>query len=1291
MANEPEDKKKPHRQPLSGRKAEKKAKKKVQTPGEKNRNPKAFAFNSAVRAERRFRRTQDIETKKQHVPVVDRTPVLPPPVIVAVVGPPKVGKSTLIQGLLKNFTRQPLSNLKGPVTIVSGKKLRLTIMECNNDINCMIDIAKVADLVLLLVDASFGFEMEIFEFLNICQVHGMPRIMGVLTHLDMLKHNKQLKRVKKTLKHRFWTEVYAGAKLFYLSGLIHGEYMRQEVKNLARYISVIKYRPLVWRTTHPYVLVDRYEDITSPEVIRQNPVVDREICLYGFVRGIPLNKHYSIHIPGCGDFKIKDVAYLPDPCPLPDKEKRRRLVEKERHIYAPFSGVGGIVYDKDAVYVELGGSHSHFKEEDKSEFVSSLMEVQEPLDKKIAHSELQLFSGAEPITGDDKMSKSHRYYEETVMDTESGRKRRKVVFTDDDERDEEESSSEETEVDGYESGRDDECEEDCEDSEFEEVDGNNSKNKVNIAKHDHERTYAWENSEKDDFVCRKDTLICAEEQFKKKPSTTMFSGKGLESNSSVTASKSSGISDVNAKLKHLMGDDEDEDDDIDEEDVEGMAFNDKPMETHQTEKVTKVPRERLMNEKPKKNLNITNKIAKCLANLENKPVSKAVRAKQEKSEEEENSDSGTGGDSNYENNSEVEMGDAYGSVSEDKDTPVEDSAVQWKTNLKERAASAFMDRQANSFSLWKLVYGQGNEKSEKNEKEEDDSEDIGGMFRKVSREQKRLQEDRDLQDGIDCSRNITHKKDWSNSTTLLSIADCFVTGKWKESEDAEELLRLDDASVSGDSEVYGDFEDLETGEKHTSESVGKNKSISSKDPGDSGLTKKEIIEKKLKLKEKFNAEYDEGEGQFSYYEELKQEVNRQAQLNKSEFEGLDDDVRVQLEGFRPGMYVRVELSSLPCEFVTNFDATYPLIIGGLLPGEENVGYVQVRMKKHRWFGRTLKNRDPLIVSLGWRRFQTLPIFAKLEDNLRHRMLKYTPEHIAIMGHFWGPITPQGTGFLAVQDVANKETGFRIAATGSVVELDKSVQVKKKLKLTGVPMKIHKKTAFIQGMFNSTLEVGKFEGAKLKTVSGIRGQIKKASGKPEGCFRATFEDKILMSDIVFCRTWLTVEIPQLYNPVLSLLLPPDQKNAWRGMKRVGELKRESGIRSEPAVDSLYTPVHREPRVFKPLVIPRELQKMLPYKDKPKKAVEITGKQRVEKKRIAVIHDRKEQKVAKLIRMLKTSYQYKQEQEKKTLLKKKEERKKQMEKEEMKLLKRHKEMKKRVFTELQKAQQRKKLKS
>ena len=189
----------------------------------KQRNPKAFAVQNITKTERRVRRKGDISEKRAHQPTVDRTPVEPPPVVVAIVGPPKVGKTTLLQGLVKNFTRQNLATIQGPVTVVSGKQRRLTFIECPNDVNSMIDVAKVADLVLLLVDASFGFEMEIFEFLNICQVHGFPRVMGVLTHLDTFKNAKALQRTKKNLKQRFWTEVYQGAKLFYLSGMVHGE------------------------------------------------------------------------------------------------------------------------------------------------------------------------------------------------------------------------------------------------------------------------------------------------------------------------------------------------------------------------------------------------------------------------------------------------------------------------------------------------------------------------------------------------------------------------------------------------------------------------------------------------------------------------------------------------------------------------------------------------------------------------------------------------------------------------------------------------------------------------------------------------------------------------------------------------------------------------------------------------------------------------------------------------------------------------------------------------------------
>uniref|UniRef100_A0A2K6P402 Bms1-type G domain-containing protein n=1 Tax=Rhinopithecus roxellana TaxID=61622 RepID=A0A2K6P402_RHIRO len=184
---ETEDQKKHRKTKNSGPKAAKKKKRHLQDLllGDEDsgkRNPKAFAVQSAVGVARSFHR-------------------YPPPIVAVVTG--------------EHFDTMPhwelhpqkFTEIRGPVTIVSGRRY-FTIIECGCDINMMIDLAKVADLVLMLIDASFGFEMEMFKFLNICQVHGFPKIMGVLTHLDSFKHSEKLKKTKKRLKHRFWTEVY---------------------------------------------------------------------------------------------------------------------------------------------------------------------------------------------------------------------------------------------------------------------------------------------------------------------------------------------------------------------------------------------------------------------------------------------------------------------------------------------------------------------------------------------------------------------------------------------------------------------------------------------------------------------------------------------------------------------------------------------------------------------------------------------------------------------------------------------------------------------------------------------------------------------------------------------------------------------------------------------------------------------------------------------------------------------------------------------------------------------------
>lgn len=73
------------------------------------------------------------------------------------------------------------------------------------------------------------------------------------------------------------------------------------------------------------------------------------------------------------------------------------------------------------------------------------------------------------------------------------------------------------------------------------------------------------------------------------------------------------------------------------------------------------------------------------------------------------------------------------------------------------------------------------------------------------------------------------------------------------------------------------------------------------------------------------------------------------------------------------------------------------------------------------------------------------------------------------------------------------------------------------------------------------------------MSGIRGSIKRAikEGGPEGSYRATFEDKILKSDIVFCRTWYQIDLPRFYNPIISY-------GKTRLLKTHAELRRDRGL-------------------------------------------------------------------------------------------------------------------------------------
>ncbi|KAE9405745.1 DUF663-domain-containing protein [Gymnopus androsaceus JB14] len=1075
---------KAHRPAHSGGKAEKKDKGKGKEK-QHSFNEKAFAPKSGRNADRQGRRNVERDQTRLHVPLVNRTPDdLPPPILVAIVGPPGVGKTTLLKSLVRRYTKQTLNDAKGPITVVSGKKRRITFVECNNDLNSMIDIGKIADLVLLMIDGSFGFEMETFEFLNILQSHGFPKVIGILTHLDLIKKAAILRASKKALKKRFWTEIYQGAKLFYLSGVLNGRYPDTEILNLSRFISVMKFRPLVFRNTHPYLIADRIEDLTPRELIRtSNRKCDRTVTVYGYVRGTNLRPGQRVHIPGVGDLDMKSVTILGDPCPLPDadSEKRRKLSEKKKLlVHAPMSDVGGVVYDKDAVFTRRTEGEEGVLQGEGERMVMDLQEAGMTLDDAVKQTHIKLFGSSE---------------------------KHLAVGIDEDE----------------------DMDEDMEDDEDEDAEDEEDLDSDADVDDDDEHAHSLSMNQ-----LRSNPRNTGRSQ-PRHPARTLpsRSSSGKHQKSEVDFAESdSDLGDEDEgdfmggggrRTRFGFGDDDMDMDFHDDEDGEGEFDNDKDEQEE--------------------------------GGHNNKALD-ALAGKRRRRDW---------------------MKDIYSSSL----TPEEILSSNPSSSSSSKPTTDFDD---DFFSIKKSsLFHEGTNTLE-------------------------------FADKTKTSPDLAELSKWEDEEMLDSVRKLFITadlnvaaeGGEGEGGDGEwNGTGNDDDDDDGEGGDFVDFEAMGGGDPSASTAdpvtAVPSSSFATGPSSDPSSSRSAIAVKKAALKARFDEEYDDPDASkgVDFYDEKKAEMALQLQLNKAEFAKIaDPEARALVEGYVPGTYVRIELTSVAAELIEHFDARYPIVIGGLLPAEERMGYVQVRLKRHRWFTKTLKTNDPLILSIGWRRFQTMPIYSLDDHSIRMRMLKYTPEHMHCYATFWGPVALPNTGFLS--------------ATGVVLSIDSSVQIVKKLKLTGTPYKVFKNTAFIKGMFSSALEVAKFEGANVRTVSGI-------------LFRAAFEDKVLMSDIP----------RKFYFPVTSLLLPsqsqsvsestsPDTetKSNWQGMRLTGQVRRDLGIKTPLNINSTYKKIQRPEKKFNPLVVPKKLQAALPYKSKPKLMAKQGGGEKVvlepeEKKAVALL--------------------------------------------------------------------------
>lgn len=376
--------------------------------------------------------------------------------------------------------------------------------------------------------------------------------------------------------------------------------------------------------------------------------------------------------------------------------------------------------------------------------------------------------------------------------------------------------------------------------------------------------------------------------------------------------------------------------------------------------------------------------------------------------------------------------DGSNSGSDDESTGEEEEKRAWKTNIAQEAAKNYLRREKSFANLQQLVYGttggtdsqlvtEDDVDQSRNDSDGEGDSDSDEEFFKLRDTSKKTSSSmastgsggRATLDVIQLGENDSSRKMPSGHSGMAydmnawleegedclieSIRDKFVTGDWGGGQDDDE-------------EQFDDFEDLEAGERY-----GPNGEVieDSDDEAPEGMTDAELREfnakKKASKKSEFDEEYDESkkgnvgkagdeQAESEYVEALKREKEARLKRNQEEF-GIDGETsRLRYEGFRQGIYCRVRIDGIAPEFIESFDPTMPLVIGGLTPQETERGLIRCRFKKHRWHKKILKCNDPLVFSIGWRRFQSIPVFSTEDQNGRYRYLKYTPE--VCSGHMY---------------------------------------------------------------------------------------------------------------------------------------------------------------------------------------------------------------------------------------------------------------------------------------------------
>ncbi|XP_019505952.1 PREDICTED: pre-rRNA-processing protein TSR1 homolog isoform X2 [Hipposideros armiger] len=170
------------------------------------------------------------------------------------------------------------------------------------DLHTVLDLAKVADTILFLLDPLEGWDSTGDYCLSCLFAQGLPTYTLAIQGISGLPPKKQIdarKKLSKVVEKRFPDD-----KLLQLD-------TQQEAGMLLRQLANQKQRHLAFRDRRAYFFASAADFVPNEE----NNLVGT-LKISGYVRGQTLNVNSLLHIIGHGDFQMKQIDAPMDPFPL---------------------------------------------------------------------------------------------------------------------------------------------------------------------------------------------------------------------------------------------------------------------------------------------------------------------------------------------------------------------------------------------------------------------------------------------------------------------------------------------------------------------------------------------------------------------------------------------------------------------------------------------------------------------------------------------------------------------------------------------------------------------------------------------------------------------------------------------------------------------------------------------------------------------------------------------------------------------------------------------------------------